>query len=50
MAPSKSKAQKPLSKSFKQTMAAFNRTDKIQSKRLAKLKKEADAKGYKLTY
>lgn len=44
------KKLKPLSKSFKKTMAQFNRVDKQQQKRLLKLKKEADKKGYKLTY
>lgn len=41
---------KPLSKSFKSTMAAWNRTDKVQQERLKKLQKEADKKGYKLVY
>lgn len=41
---------KPLSKTFRKTLTAYNRTDKVQQKRLQKLQKEAAKKGYKLSY
>lgn len=44
------KKLKPLSRSFKTTMARFNAVDKQQQKRLLKLKQEADKKGYNLIF